>query len=231
MFWSNLRVPENRTLGRVGVGDIDRLRVQRAVGRDQGIVWLAIGTMQRQIGELRRNRLAGRAAEGDLQRIRAHDLEMERLLVFTDPVESAAISMSDRFRGEQDVLQQPCDIALMRQGGADAVELLESPEQILHRFHDAAPYLMQTARTCAMSVMPCNTFYTIHLQRAHALIEGLGEDLGDTRLSWISFFTGSVPTSSSCRPTRPYSRCHCRPDNPWPCRRELAVLVALRPFL
>ena len=94
---------EIKTFGRVSIGYIDRLGMDGAVGRHHRVVRRAVVAVERQIGKFGRDRFAAGAAEGNLQRVGAHDLEMKMAGVIRDPIKRAAISVSDRFRGEQDV--------------------------------------------------------------------------------------------------------------------------------
>src|SRR6185437_1814537 len=119
---------------------------------------------------------------GDREALGAHDLELE--LSPDQPVERAAVGAREVLRGDEDRLEEPVDVALLREGDPDRVEVLELREEArLERAHEAgvarlrrfdaaarrsfrtdlvAPdghgYLMQTALTCAMSVMPWRTF-------------------------------------------------------------------------
>ena len=115
-----------------------------------------------QVKRIKRYRRACGAAHGDAERIVAHYFEFERTLL-GHPVERSAVGAGNFLRRHQDRLEQPVDIGFLRQRDADLVELFESLEQIgrirrtVHLIHGGR-YLIQTARTCAMSVTPSSTF-------------------------------------------------------------------------
>ena len=117
----------------------------------------------KQIDRRKWNRGAGGAAEGDIEHVVAHDLKLQRAL-FHHAIKRAAIRIGDFFRRQQYRFQQAVDIGFLGQRDANLVELLETLEQAggirraLHLVHRRSLYLIQTARTCAMSVIPPSTF-------------------------------------------------------------------------
>src|SRR6185312_14276313 len=97
------------------------------------------------------------------------------------PVERAAVGAREVLRGDENRFEEPVGVSLLRERDADRVEVLELGEEarlegLDHRARDARRvdprglgddraigcltrgHLMQTARTCAMSVMPWRTF-------------------------------------------------------------------------
>ena len=102
-----------KTLLGVGIGDIHRLVVDRRVGRNQGIVRLAILAIERQILELRRNRLPGRTTVGDSQRIRANDGKTQPLAIIAHPVERSSVGVRNGLGRQQNIFKQAVEIAFV----------------------------------------------------------------------------------------------------------------------
>ena len=106
------RAGKVETFFRIGIGNIDAFCMDRRVGGDHRIVRLTILAIKRQIGKLHRDRLASGAAVGNIQRVGAYNFETQGLPVFAHPIQRPAIGVSNRFRGEQYVFEQPIDITL-----------------------------------------------------------------------------------------------------------------------
>ena len=118
---------EIEALGGVGVGDVDRLAGERGVRRHHAVVRSAVLV---ELDRVERHRVAGGAAEVVLEGAGAHDLEAQALLL-GDAVERAAVGAGDRLGRRQDCFEQPVDVALGGQRGADGVELIETLDQVV----------------------------------------------------------------------------------------------------
>ena len=129
------RTGKIEALRRVGIGDIHRFRFENGVGGNERRIGRAIIAKQRQITKSTACRLAASAPQRQTERVRAHDLEVQGFLVFADTIKRAAVGMRDRLGGEQDVLEQAVDITLVRERGADLVELLEARQQVVQGIH------------------------------------------------------------------------------------------------
>jgi hypothetical protein len=116
----------------VGVGDVHRRAVDRGVCGDHRVVRLAVPV---ELDRKERDRVAGRAAERDVQRAGAYDLEVElaRVLVTLDQVQRAAVGAGDGLGRDEDLLEQRVEVLLERQRRADLVQLVEPAEQIVRR--------------------------------------------------------------------------------------------------
>jgi hypothetical protein len=57
-------------------------------------------------------------------------ISKRRRAVFGHAVEGAAVGVGDGLGREQDALEQPVDVALLGERGADLVELLEAAKQV-----------------------------------------------------------------------------------------------------
>ena len=130
---------EVEALRRVGVGDVDRLQVEGAVGGHHGIVGLAAFGVQRQVGELGGEGLAAAAAKGNGQGVGADNLEAQMAPVLGHAVEGAAVRVGDLLGSQQDALQQAVQVALVGEGRPDLVELLQAPEKIVQGIHALPP--------------------------------------------------------------------------------------------
>ena len=115
----------------VGVGDVDGALVDRRVRRHHRIVRLAVLV---QLDRIEGNRVARCPAEGDAQRPVPHDREAQ-LRALLDQVERPAVGARDRLRRDQDVLQQAVEVSFPGKGGADPVELLQTPKQAVDGVH------------------------------------------------------------------------------------------------
>lgn len=94
--------------------------------------------LQREVGKV--DRIARSATQCDPERIVMNNFESQALPILAHPVQGAAIGMGDRVGGKENLFEQAGDIALESMRGIQKL------------------YLMQTALTCFMSVMPCSTF-------------------------------------------------------------------------
>jgi len=118
---------------RVGVRNVDRLRVNGRVGRHQRIIGLALRVVQRKVGEI--NRPAGASAHGKLKGVRPEYLETKGLAILSHAVQRAAIGMGDGLGSHENALQQPCDVALLGERRANGVELFEPTQQVFNGVH------------------------------------------------------------------------------------------------
>ncbi len=113
----------------VGVGDGDRAIPQHGVGDDHRGVFASAGIakLDGRIGDLH----AGGAAHGDAQRIGADDLEGQRVLAGGAAVKRAAIRVGDFFGRDEDLLEQPVEVFLLRKRDADLVELRQTGNEVV----------------------------------------------------------------------------------------------------
>ena len=111
-------------LGLVGIRDVDRFSAQRRVGGDVAVIGLAgLGVIH---GQGRKRDFALRsAAQREVQRIRAHDLEFQAVVVGAQ-IQAAAVGVGDVLGVEQNPFQQPVEVLLRRQRDANFVERLEA---------------------------------------------------------------------------------------------------------
>src|SRR3970040_494222 len=168
-----------------------------------------LAVLVEEVDRVERDLDARGAPHRDAERVVADDLELETLLL-GHPVERAAVGVRDVLGRDEDPLEQSVDVPLLREGDPDVVELLEAPEQIVRAPVAARVvvhgmrYLMQTARTCWMSVIPCNTFSIPSCLRVLMPSSRAVANISDTRAcSWMFFLMRSVPISSSGRASRP----------------------------
>jgi len=107
------RAGEIEPLCRIGIGDIDCLQGQGAVGGDHGIIGLPGFRVQGQILEFRRQRLTIGTAKGNFQGIRPYNLKAQMLPIFGHAIESPPIGMGDLLGSQKNPLQQALQVALM----------------------------------------------------------------------------------------------------------------------
>ena len=159
------RSGEIETLLRIRIGDIHRLARQSGVSGDHLVVGCSVLSVE--VHRIERNRVAGGAAHRDTHSLVSHDRKPE-LWSFVGGlqyVQGAAGGARDRLRRKEDLLEQVVDVPFLGQRSAYLVELLEAAKQIFNGLQEQSPgpsgsrrgpsrYLMQTARTCGMSVIP-----------------------------------------------------------------------------
>ena len=83
------------------------------MGRHDRVVGRTVVAVERQIGELPRNRVAAGATESDVERIGANDLEMQVAPVFRQQIEGATIGPGDSLGRDRDLLQQAVEVTLV----------------------------------------------------------------------------------------------------------------------
>jgi len=108
--------------------------------------------------------------KGDSERFISHNRESQPHPLLQE-VQRPAVGTRYGLRSDEDLFEQAVEILLLRQRSANVVELLKTSKEVLNRFQSRslsqiAPrqvrrhaasrlrYLMQTARTWAMSVIP-----------------------------------------------------------------------------